>query len=714
MDNNLFKTIIEMDDNVTNFDLSESIEYESDEVCNEGSEKTVLECCDNEEYVRYGGGSGFTFEAEGLDDNNSETPLTNHLQQDMTLRDGRYRIIKVVGAGGFGVVYLAYDSKLNIEVAIKELFPSSLVNRVPGEKKMIIYGKDNARQYAYLLDRFILEARSMAKFNSVKNIVNIFDCFQENNTAYIVMEYIKGKTLEQFVQDNGGRLSVDKATELMNYILDGLSAIHSKGIIHRDIKPKNVFITPDNELKIIDFGAARFSSTEEQIVTRYSKVLTPGFAPPEQYRKDSKQGPYTDIYAAGAVYYYMVTGEVPEISVDRVVNDDIKPLSQVAADVPECVERAICRALVLNSDLRLQSADELKSGLSGQKIIRYVAEEKKMRFTRRIIIIAATAVVLCIAALSVISYKMSQAEIITIDKLVSKNTDISISIPLSDNSSVSNLQLSAWGNVAQEFETYISENSEVEIKLDIQYYSSLTYDDDVKNDPSTVYFYTASEDASKMKYLNKLIDKETTILYDKYINGDFPDDSYIVAFDPTVLYINEKLLDSMNIDLSTDKIDSLSDILEIDTDEAKLLAVNTVDYEYYQSIADIEDDEASFTALEEFCMGNVVFYIGHASDNFTINDAMPGFYAITAAPDVDGVRAVGYEWRINSNSKKDEVNSAQLFFSFITGEDVQDRLFVQTGYMFPVNPVAYEKFIEYNPQFAFIDENLEDLYFVQE
>ncbi len=708
--NDLFKTILEMDDESTNFDLSDSIDYVPDS----SDDKTVLDNTpDSDDYVRYGNGSGFTFDVEGIDDEVSETPLSNHLQPDMTLKENRYRIIKTIGAGGFGVVYLAFDTKLNIEVAMKELFPSSLVNRIPGEKKMVIYGKDNARQYAYLLDRFILEARSMAKFNSVKNIVNIFDCFQENNTAYIVMEYIKGKTLEQYVISQGGKLSPDKATEIMCDILDGLSAIHSKGIIHRDIKPKNIFITNESQIKIIDFGAARFSSTEEQIVTRYSKVLTPGFAPPEQYRKDSKQGPYTDIYAASAVYYYMVTGRIPEISVDRVVNDDIKPLSEVTENVPEHVERAVGRALELNSDLRLQSASEFKSGLLGNKIIRYVAEEKKMRFRRRILVIAATAAVLCIAAIGVVTYKLTHAEDISIDRLLSEDTTISIGLPLENNSSIANAQVTAWEGAARQFEAYVSENSERNVGIELQYLSKSTYDESIDTDNlPTVICSEAEYDFAKMDSMLRLISEDTTMLYSMYKNGTLPNDTYIIAFDPTVLYINEKLLASLSTDISD--FTAIADILNLEhTDDVTLLAVNSADISYYSEIADISVDDSGFTPLERFCMGNTVFYIGHVSDNITIGDALPGLYKIAAAPDINGIRAVGYEWTIDADGSKDEINAAQLLLSYLTGEDMQDTLFVQQGYMVPVNPAAFDKFIEYNPNLAFLADEIDNLHFAE-
>lgn len=720
------KTIIEFDEESCSAYM-EAVEYSEnigdhgestiigDAASSESSEKevnkgTIIEEIPDKDFVRYSGSAGFNFEAEGIE--KPETPVSNHLQPDMTLKDERYRIIKVVGAGGFGVVYRAFDSKLNIDVAIKELYPSSLVNRVPGEKKMIVYGKDNARQYAYLLDRFMLEARSMAKFNSAKNIVSIYDCFQENNTAYIVMEFIKGRTLEQYVDDNGGKLDVEKANAVMYDILDGLSAIHSKGIIHRDIKPKNIFITDENKIKIIDFGAARFSSTEENVVTRYSKVLTPGFAPPEQYRRDSKQGPYTDIYAASAVYYYMLTGTIPEISVDRVINDDIKPLSQVAENVPECVERAISRALELNSDLRLQTASELKNGLNGTKFIRYVAEEKKMRFRKRMLIITATALVLCIAAVCVVINKIINSDDITVDKLIKKDTKISLCIPLASNGFAQNSQVSAWSNAETMFEQYITDNCDYTVDVELQYMSGLTYESDIAPLKPDLY-YAADGESAEMKYMDRLISAETTILYDKYKSGELDYNSYVFAFDPTVLYVNEKLLADTNGGVNAEDLKTLSDISKLKiTEDVKLITVNEADSEFYSEKIAFTEDEY-FAPLDEFSMGRSIFYIGHASDVFTISDALPGLYSVVQAPDADGIRALGYEWRVSEECDSTQANAAQLMLSYLTGEDMQDSMFVQSGYLFPTNPVAFEKFVEYNPDFAFVSENVDQLYLVE-
>ena len=649
----------------------------------------------------------------------NSTPLSNNLQPSMTLRDGRYTIIKHVGVGGFGVVYKARDNKLNIDVAIKELFPPGLVNRAPGEKKVIIYGKENAFQFSYLKDRFLLEARSTAKFNSVKNIVDIFDCFEENNTAYLVMEFIAGKTLDDIVRDSGGKLDVETANGIIVDVLNGLSVIHDKGIIHRDIKPSNIKLTEDNVIKIIDFGAARFSSNEEKVVTRYSKVLTPGFAPPEQYKQDSKQGPYTDLYAVGALYYYLVTGIIPEESTDRQENDSLVPLEDAVEEVPDCVCRSIGRALELNTELRLQSAQEMKNGILGKKI-RTVKEEKKMRFRRRAIIVASVALALCIAAALVIIDKVNKSKILTIDKLIDDDTTISVLVPTSSNTLIAEGQLTAWDNAVQGFHDYVQENSEHEISISVEYQNNVTYDDGLKKKldtdkaPTIYYSPTPLTEAAQLQYIDRLIDEETSMLAPMYAENGADNSSYIFAYDPTVLYVNRKLLSTVDKKAKAEDFKSISDILKIKTDDdINILCVNEDDIEYYQNIQKFEEPVSMVTPAELYCMGQTVFYIGHISEQATIDEMLPGFNVMVQAPDIEGIRAKAYQWYIKADCTDNEKNAAQLFMAYITGEDIQDAMFVQTGYMVPVNPVAMEKYVEYNPNAGFISDNKDGLYFVE-
>ena len=159
----------------------------------------------------------------------------------------------------------------------------------------------------------------MAKFSQHANIVNVYDYFEANNTAYIVMEYMDGISLKDYLKKMGGKVSPAAALEIIRPVMEALKAIHAEGVVHRDISPDNIFILKNGQVKVLDFGAARLSVGDEE--KTLSVVLKPGYAPPEQYRSKSRQGPFTDIYALGATLYRMLTGMAPEESVDRLVDD---------------------------------------------------------------------------------------------------------------------------------------------------------------------------------------------------------------------------------------------------------------------------------------------------------------------------------------------------------------------------------------------------------
>jgi serine/threonine protein kinase len=176
----------------------------------------------------------------------------------------RYVVGTVIGFGGFGVIYKVWDLQLSKILAIKEFFPAGLVNRVPGEKDVLVFSGDDEANYLKTLQRFLEEARNIARFNDDPNIINVLNYFEENNTAYIVMEHLEGISLSDYLLEKGGRLSPEEAFSIIEPVMDGLMTIHKTGIIHRDIHPGNIFITTANRIKIIDFGAAKFSTGEDE------------------------------------------------------------------------------------------------------------------------------------------------------------------------------------------------------------------------------------------------------------------------------------------------------------------------------------------------------------------------------------------------------------------------------------------------------------------
>ena len=295
-----------------------------------------------------------------------ESPSNRSMSNTRCLKPGvilkeRYKIEEVIGAGGFGITYRAWDPLLQSYVAIKEYYPSGIATRSADSSKVCVPVGQEQREYHRGRIRFLKEAQDVARFQSEPNIVSIYDYLEENDTAYMVMEYLHGCTLKQYIREHGGRLDTDHILHICLSVLDALAVVHKAGMIHRDISPENIFICEDLTVKLIDFGAAKQVYLDgEQTM---SVVLKPGYAPPEQYAKKDKQGPWTDIYALGATLYFAATGEKPEESFGRVLEDTIKPVCEVNPEIPRAMSQVIMRAMSVKIEDRYQTVETMREAL---------------------------------------------------------------------------------------------------------------------------------------------------------------------------------------------------------------------------------------------------------------------------------------------------------------------------------------------------------------
>lgn len=274
---------------------------------------------------------------------------------------GRYILGRVLGQGGFGITYLAWSVRDKTRVAIKEFFPENLVTRRSGSTQVSLLAADREESFRFGKEQFLAEAKTLAQFTQNPNIVGVHSYFEENNTAYFTMEYVEGKSLKSFLQEKGGKLSWEETVQVLMPVMDALEAVHAKGIIHRDVKPENIFITQDGHTKLLDFGSARYSLGDKS--RSLDVVLTAGYAPKEQYARHGRQGPYTDIYSLAACFYACITGLVPTESVERVENDDLPLPSARGAKLPKEAEDAILKGLNLRAEDRWQTITEFKRNL---------------------------------------------------------------------------------------------------------------------------------------------------------------------------------------------------------------------------------------------------------------------------------------------------------------------------------------------------------------
>ena len=276
---------------------------------------------------------------------------------------GRYTVEGVLGQGGFGITYLGMDELHKKKVAIKEFFPQGIVTRnIEYEDTVTVTLVGEKENYDKGKERFLKEAQTMAMFSKDKGIVKALDFFEINNTAYIVMEYLEGVTLKQYLRENE-RIDAEDLVELLVPLIEALDEIHSQGLIHRDISPDNIMVLPDGRIKLMDFGAARdYTEFGEKSL---SIVLKPGYAPPEQYQTHGVQGPWTDIYALCATMYKCITGENPPDAIDRLVDDHLKKISAFGISVSPQIEKAIIKGMSVAANDRYQNVGDFCEDLYG-------------------------------------------------------------------------------------------------------------------------------------------------------------------------------------------------------------------------------------------------------------------------------------------------------------------------------------------------------------
>lgn len=286
-----------------------------------------------------------------------KTTQKSYWLKQETILNKRYRIDKVLEEGGFGIVYLGYDLILNMEISIKEYFPREMADRVRGTVEILPYKGEAERFFQEGLEKFLSEARILAKCTQIENVVIVRDFFYANHTAYIIMEYVQGVNIRDYVRQNG-RMEPKEVLDYMEPILRSLIQIHQTGLIHRDISPENIIITKEKKIYLIDFGSTRpYSGKDYQTMTIFFKR---GYAAEEQYREKGEQGPWTDVYSLCATMYFMLTNTIPVESVQRNIRDTLEPLTHNRTlKMPARQKKIIMKGLAVKYQKRYQNVAQL-------------------------------------------------------------------------------------------------------------------------------------------------------------------------------------------------------------------------------------------------------------------------------------------------------------------------------------------------------------------
>ena len=597
-----------------------------------------------------------------------------------TVLANRYIVGEAVGSGGFGIVYKAWDSKLETIVAVKEFFVSRLMTRAEGLKNVIVTKKSQT-EFNYRKERFLAEARNMAKFGAHRSIPNVFEFFEDNNTAYIVMELLTGIALNDYLKENNGRIDVDFAVLIANEIAMALKSLHEHNIIHRDVAPDNIFICSgkDIKIKLMDLGAAKLADSTDEVI---DIILKPGYSPSEQYDNSKNIGPWTDIYALGATMYMMLTGVKPDESTNRKIKDEVIPVNQLNPLVSENLNNTIMKAMAVDKHMRFKNIDEFLSALNGdKKVIPLVKERKRRSFKRIAGIAAACAVVAVISGIVLRTYNDKRSvqylnpATISVwfsveDESEEEQAMKAVKADFEDKFPDISIELKAIP--ASEYEAAISEAAANGALPNL--FESSGLPDDILTNAVDLTNVLESEQFSECLFLNQ---------YDSFYDNK---KQLPLAIEIPVAYVITDGPESAKYDYDSDYFTDIYDLgtnISIDLDHSNL--VETI------------IDEWDFKSENDFSENSPVLLSSTMSLN-NIREIL-GNKAYTWSCVYYNSEKINckfiYEWSIGSGSA-DENAAAERLMSWMLGNNYQNMLMVSwcSDGQIPINPICFNDKIQ--------------------
>lgn len=592
-----------------------------------------------------------------------------------TLLANRYLIGYDVNAGGFGIVYRAWDTKLETIIAIKEFFANRLMTRAAGETQVIVNRKAY-QEFEYRKKRFIAEARTMAKFGKHRNIPNVFESFEENGTAYIVMELLTGQALNDYLQENGNVVDHDFAIHVANEVGKALISMHEMGIVHRDVAPDNIYICEDTRVLLLDLGAAKLADETDTVI---DIILKPGYSPVEQYDNTASIGNWTDIYALGATLYVMLTGLKPDESTNRKINDTLAAPKDLDPDIPENLSNAILKAMAIDRHMRFKSVQEFLKAINGEKKIIPLKKEKRRRAGKRILgISAAVLVLLIVSGVVTRIYSKKKAEQGLPDSTItiwyslnddSTENDAMKSIVEDFRDKHNNVSVTLTSIPAKDYEERLREAAETG-KLPTLF-ESTNIPDDIIEHASDVSKILETEQAKSCLFLDQ---------YESY----YSDKKRIpLAIEVPMAYVITN--GNVSVDYTDSSFTNLNDfgteVIAFDEDHAGLLEKNFS--------AEPSADKGQFMNSEENECAVLL------SSNMVMNDIreqLTGYEKSYVYYSADTVYCrYDYEWSIGSGNEA-EHKSAERLLSWMLGNNYQNSLMISrcSDGQIPINKECFE------------------------
>lgn len=622
-----------------------------------------------------------------------------------TVLHQRYQIREVIGVGGFGITYKVWDEKNKVYKAVKEYFQQGVVNRIPGHTEIFVSAPKRREEFEYGKKRLLNEARIVAKFQSA-SIVRVDDYFEENGTAYMVMEYLESQTLEDYILTRKQVMTADMVIDIGVHICEALEEIHKAGVIHRDIAPDNIFVDDDGNVKIIDFGSARLSKED---IDDKMIVLKPGFAPPEQYERidpsHDRQQAWTDVYALGASLYLCLTGTVPAESSDRKADfdsgtDRVRYPKELNPNIPDFLNNTIMTAMAINIHERFQNASELKAALlQERRVLPVEAMRKRKKMRRTAGIGTGFLIALLLVFVGTQWYRAKK-----MDSVLEPAT-ISIWYAVDEGTQ----EKAAMENIAREL---LSSDRFSQITIELKAIPEQEYEAELEKACAAGNMPTIFEcSGSGANYMREAVDLGDFV-------QDIPQEScYFLLENPAlfdgtnqiptgfnipVIYINTSLISDNPEHLT---ISTMADFLSLCGGE---MAYKPWTYKKsleaaYESMlpgfVDSQKTMANDTA-QDFLSGKTVAYFADTSDYYTVRTALPGRFAILpiSAPCV--ICQYANYWSI-SRCEAAEQAAARSVLSYLLSNYAQDQYYLQGGVPgLPLEREALQAYGEVRRSFA--------------
>lgn len=600
-----------------------------------------------------------------------ELPSDGYLLPPGTLLYERYLIGKAVGSGGFGNVYKAWDKKLETVVAIKEYYPQNIVNRIPGTAEVMLVSAKNRKEFEYGRSRLLQEARNIARFSSNKNIVNVFEFFEANNTSYMVMEYLHGIPLNKYIKESGGKLNSETAIYIVSAICDALLPLHKAGIIHRDISPDNIYVCENKVITLFDFGTAEFPDEKN----RLPAIVKQGFAPPEQYETENRQGAWTDIYALGATLYLLLTGKKPDASPDRKVIDELETPMEVNPEISEQLSNTVMKAMAIDIHMRFQNVSEFKKAIQGERKVIPVEKERKKRRNRRFFGLAAAILILVVGIAGIfgafeyqrfqetlnpaditvwtVGDELSQ-QYITVNEIVKRFNDAYPDI---------NIRITAIAE--DEYKTSIAEANN-NAMLPQLFYSTGIGNDNLSN-------------AADITSILKTKSGKNTYFLQGYKN------KYKIPLGVNIPVAYAVVSGSNSISYSENYFDDLSDF-----GDCKI----SVDKEYKDIISKTIKDNSFAYTKEQFFGGESQMLLSTTKEYFNVQSAFGGRYKVIGTNAEKFYCSYDNEWSVG-NGTDDEIKAAKKLLEYMLSSASQDIIYFDAKEKSGILPINASKFDSY-------------------